>query len=131
MTDVVETLLGWAERLCEATTGEDADLRAALAAPVDPPPFGSSAVHISGGWIPSVEVTFPPGVLTLADVERGFGPGDSIPRVHYDSPHTLAHGSVSVQGAPWTCAVFSRYANDPVAGAAVASVLLRLDPNRP
>ena len=94
-----------------------------------PPPGGVRQVHLRGG-VPSmatVEVWPAADTVTLGDLEARWGPGDQLPRVHWDSPHVTAY-AVRADDPAGRCTAFARTSVPPALDAPVDSVLLRTEP---
>ena len=124
-TGTAELLRTWATRLCSARSGTPADLAAALAVPLDPPPPGVLSVHIRGGDIPLVELELGDR-LPLGDLDRLLGAGNRLPRVDWDRPHVVAF-TIAVPRAPYVCVLLANSDQTPSPTTLVTHVTLRLD----
>ena len=115
----------WAERLCEARSGAEADVAAALGVRLDPPPLAATRLRVRGGDIPLVELELGEP-LVLGDLERRLGAGNRLPRVDWDRPHVVAF-TVARAGAPFRCVALASSDEEPRAEGPVTRVTLRLD----
>ena len=134
-----DVLVDWARRIArgDGQTPEglmrDLGLDRALvpafgAAAIEPPPLGAVRVHLHGG-VPSlatVQVWPAPGTLTVSMLDARLGEPTELPRLHWDSPHTLAY-DVRSDDPPGRCTVFAR-CRTVTPYAVVDSVLLRTEP---
>ena len=139
-SDVADLLAGWARRIAagdgqtpqglQRDLGVDGTLVASFGdMALEPAPAGFRQVHLRGG-VPSmatVEVWPVEGAITLGLLDERLGPREELPRVHWDSPRTVAY-DVSSDQPPGRCTVFARTSETPAPAAAVTSVLLRTEP---
>lgn len=132
-------LRSWANILCRLvftdfpSTASALGLRGETAArhggaELRPPPPGLTELVLAerDGRLDHLRVRFAGPAVTRADLDRVFGAGASVPRVHWRDPHPLAY-RVAVPGAPFTCTLFADFAAEPEAGTPVEAAVLRRD----
>jgi hypothetical protein len=73
-------------------------------------------------------LSFTPGTapVTRAALDAEFGSGQEPPRVHFDSPYSVAYW-VTVEGAPYRCVIFGSFHEPPTPEAAAFEIMLRRD----
>jgi hypothetical protein len=137
-----EVLVDWARRIA-AGSGETPDgllrdlgIDRALVPwygdeVIEPPPLGATRVRLRGGVpsMASVEVSPAAGTLTLGMLDARLGERQELPRLHWDSPYTLAY-DVRSADPPGRCTVFARTLESPGPDTAVVSVTLRTEPKQ-
>lgn len=128
MSDV-QLLRTVAERLCAVATGSEDEIRAALAMPTTPPPFGARACDVTAGVLSraSVELKFATPTFTRADFDATFGAADELPRTGPGAAYVLAY-TVAVAAAPAKVTLFARFPEKPQPTSGAKTVLLRIDP---
>ena len=127
--DLAQILRSIAQRLCSVATGTEQEIRAALAAPMTPAPFGARECEITAGVlsVASVTLRFDQPILTRADLDRVFGQGETLPRTGPFASHVIAY-DVWVEGAPACVTLLAAFRELSQATSAVKDILLRIDP---
>jgi hypothetical protein len=94
----------------------------------EPPPAGTSKVQLVKHPLDFdyLEIYLSGRTLTRAQLDAHFGESRELPRVHWDSPRTIAY-DVEVPGAPFKCAAFASFAEEPGPANAAQRVVLRRD----
>jgi len=142
MTITAETLRTWCDQLCTLPPLDFAGALKALGIPgsldeksddyatVEPPPAGATRVGLSResfgknkGNLGELEV-MPAGVVTRAELDRRFGAGNLLPRVDFDRDYVVGY-QVEVAGAPFRCAVFASFSEEPTAASTATKISLR------
>ena len=118
-----------AARLCQVSTGSEAEIRTALALPDGPLPLAARDVTITAGPLSLAEVnmSFDAPTLTRADLDEALGDARELPRTGAGAAHVLWY-DVSLPDAPAHVAVFARFFELPDPGAPARTILLRIDP---
>jgi hypothetical protein len=133
-------LRAWSEQLCRLPPdvgGAEVAAALGIAGSVvehsqdftfEPPPARTRKVELVKHPIgfDYLEIYLSGRTLTRAQLDAHFGDSRELPRVHWDSPRTIAY-DVEVPGAPFKCAVVASFAEEPKAGAAANRVVLRRD----
>ncbi|GGM25245.1 hypothetical protein ACFFX1_09490 [Dactylosporangium sucinum] len=136
-TDLLWT---WARRICGVTTEHAAEVAALLGLPaptqddfgrlfVQPSPPGTAWLQLcmnDRAGLSTVEIRFAEPALTRAELDACFGPSQELPRVHWDSPHLIAH-AVRTPDAPLSCTLFSSFTAQPDPSERALQVTLRRD----
>lgn len=142
MTITAEQLRTWSEQLCTLPPVDFAGALTALGiagaivdasddyATVEPPPAGATRVGLTRenlgknkANLGALEV-MPAGAVTRAELDRRFGTGNALPRVDFDRDYVVGY-RVEVAGAPFRCAVFASFSEEPTAASAVTKISLR------
>jgi hypothetical protein len=135
-----DVLVDWARRIA-AGTGEtpaglmrDLGIDRALVPDfgdeaIEPPPLGAARVRLREGVrsMASVDISPAAGTLTLGMLDVRLGERYELPRLHWDSPYTLAYDVVSSDPAG-RCTVFAETFESSAPGAEVSRVVLRTEP---
>lgn len=119
-----------AERLCGVRSGAEAEIRASLGMPADPPPLGAREIEIHGDVLSlaCLELRWSPPVFTKAELDGVFGGvGQALPRTGAGASHVFAY-PVAVSGAPSRVTAFASFADKPNAETGAKNVLFRIDP---
>lgn len=135
-----DVLVDWARRIAAGTGETPAELLRDLGIDralvpdfgdeaIEPPPLGATRIRLRGGVpsMASVDVKPAAGTLTLGMLDSRLGERHELPRLHWDSPHTLAYDVRSAE-PPGRCTVFARTLESPGPDTAVGSVTLRTEP---
>ena len=135
-----DVLADWARRIAAGTGETPAGLMRDLGIDralvphfgdeaIEPPPLGATRVRLRGGVpsLASVEVSPAAGTLTLGMLDGRLDDRQELPRLHWDSPHTLAYDVRSTEPAG-RCTVFAQTLESPGPDTAVGSVTLRTEP---
>ncbi|MFI5910513.1 hypothetical protein [Dactylosporangium sp. NPDC051541] len=138
-TDLLRT---WAGRICGVTTEHAAEVAALLGLPaptqddrgrlfVQPNPPGTAWLQLcmndrAGAGLASVQVRFTTPTLSRAELDACFGPSETLPPVHSNSPHMTAH-RITSPDAPLSCTMFASFAEDPGPEDRAFQVSLRRD----
>lgn len=130
----------WAEKLCLMTSTDLRVIAEALGldglvseqggatATVQPPLEGTTKLTLykhTLGFV-FIEISVSGRRLTRAQLDAHFGEGDEIPRVHPYNAQVIAY-HVEIAGAPYTCAVFASFWDEPTSKAVAHQVMLRHD----
>lgn len=143
MTITADQLRTWSEQLCTLPPIDLAGALAALGIPgsldeksddyaiVEPPPAGTTRVGLTRenlgknkGHLGEIEVMPAGAAITRAELDRRFGAGNALPRVDFDRDHVIGY-RVEVPGAPFRCAVFASFSEEPTAASAATKISLR------
>lgn len=130
-------------RICRVTASDVVEVAAALGLPGDvvedsrdiallvPPTPGARRVVLGRyeGAFTDLGIVLSSRALTLADLDRRFGPGERLPRRDPDRPYKIAY-RVELAGAPFSCALYAVIADVtelPHARTVVTELNLRRD----
>lgn len=117
-----------AERLTSVATGSEAEIRAALGVPTDPPPYGATYFRFRAAQLSlaNVELQYAPARLERRELDAVFGAAEELPRTRPTSS-VLAY-TVRVPGAPAKVTVFARFFDEPQLSTKTHSLQFRIDP---